>query len=185
MKVLVVVDMQNDFVYGALKNEMAEQIIPDVRAKIEQAYQEDKQVFFTKDTHGDLYMQTEEGRNLPVPHCILGTDGWEIVDELKDLALSNKHNVINKYTFGSTRLGELLKTIADSENIEEIEVIGICTDICVLSNVALIKAFLPNVPIVVDAKCCAGVTRESHDTALNAMKAIQVKIENEGQECWR
>ena len=185
MKVLVVVDMQNDFVYGALKNEMAEKIIPTVKLKIAQAYVEDKQVFFTRDTHGDLYMQSEEGKNLPVPHCILDTEGWEIVDELKDLAIVNKHNVINKYTFGSVRLGEILKDIANTEQIEEIEVIGICTDICVLSNVALIKAFLPNVPIYVDAACCAGVTVESHDTAINAMKAIQVKIRNEGEEPWR
>ena len=185
MKVLVVVDMQNDFVYGALKNEMAEQIIPDVRAKVEQAYKEEKMVFFTRDTHGDLYMQTEEGRNLPVPHCKIETKGWELIDALRDFAIANEHNVINTYTFGSVKLGEILKALEEKENIEEIEVIGVCTDICVLSNVALIKAFVPNVPIVVDAKCCAGVSAESHDTALNAMKAIQVKIENEGQERWR
>ena len=170
MKILVVVDMQNDFIDGALGTSEAVAIVPYVKQVIESF---DGKVFFTRDTHFDDYMNTQEGKNLPVPHCIKGSDGWQIRPELDSL---RKTEAIDKVTFGSSALVDLLKKEKD---IEEITFIGLCTDICVISNVAVVKAFFPEIPISVDAKACAGVTPQSHRTALEAMKAIQVKIINE------
>ena len=170
MKILVVVDMQNDFIDGALGTSEAVAIVPYVKQVIESF---DGKVFFTRDTHFDDYMNTQEGKNLPVPHCIKGSDGWQIRPELDSL---RKTEAIDKVTFGSSALVDVLKK---EKNIEEITFIGLCTDICVISNVAVVKAFFPEIPISVDAKACAGVTPQSHRTALEAMKAIQVKIINE------
>lgn len=170
MKILVVVDMQNDFIDGALGTSEAVAIVPYVKQVIESF---DGKVFFTRDTHFDDYMNTQEGKNLPVPHCIKGSDGWQIRPELDSL---RKTEAIDKVTFGSSALVDVLKKEKD---IEEITFIGLCTDICVISNVAVVKAFFPEIPISVDAKACAGVTPQSHRTALDAMKAIQVKIINE------
>ena len=170
MKILVVVDMQNDFIDGALGTSEAVEIVPYVKQVIESF---DGKVFFTRDTHFDDYMNTQEGKNLPVPHCIKGSDGWQIRPELDSL---RKTEAIDKVTFGSRALVDVLKKEKD---IEEITFIGLCTDICVISNVAVVKAFFPEIPISVDAKACAGVTPQSHRTALDAMKAIQVKIINE------
>lgn len=170
MKILVVVDMQNDFIDGALGTSEAVEIVPYVKQVIESF---DGKVFFTRDTHFDDYMNTQEGKNLPVPHCIKGSDGWQIRPELDSL---RKTEAIDKVTFGSSALVDVLKKEKD---IEEITFIGLCTDICVISNVAVVKAFFPEIPISVDAKACAGVTPQSHRTALEAMKAIQVKIINE------
>lgn len=170
MKILVVVDMQNDFIDGALGTSEAVEIVPYVKQVIESF---DGKVFFTRDTHFDDYMNTQEGKNLPVPHCIKGSDGWQIRPELDSL---RRTEAIDKVTFGSSALVDLLKKEKD---IEEITFIGLCTDICVISNVAVVKAFFPEIPIIVDAKACAGVTPQSHRTALEAMKAIQVKIINE------
>ena len=170
MKILVVVDMQNDFIDGALGTSEAVAIVPYVKQVIESF---DGKVFFTRDTHFDDYMNTQEGKNLPVPHCIKGSYGWQIRLELDSL---RKTEAIDKVTFGSSALVDLLKKEKD---IEEITFIGLCTDICVISNVAVVKAFFPEIPISVDAKACAGVTPQSHRTALEAMKAIQVKIINE------
>lgn len=170
MKILVVVDMQNDFIDGALGTSEAVEIVPYVKQVIESF---EGKVFFTRDTHFDDYMNTQEGKNLPVPHCIKGSDGWQIRPELDSL---RKTEAIDKVTFGSSALVDLLKKEKD---IEEITFIGLCTDICVISNVAVVKAFFPEIPISVDAKACAGVTPQSHRTALEAMKAIQVKIINE------
>lgn len=170
MKILVVVDMQNDFIDGALGTSEAVEIVPYVKQVIESF---DGKVFFTRDTHFDDYMNTQEGKNLPVPHCIKGSDGWQIRPELDSL---RKTEAIDKVTFGSSALVDVLKKEKD---IEEITFIGLCTDICVISNVAVVKAFFPEIPISVDAKACAGVTPQSHRTALDAMKAIQVKIINE------
>ncbi len=169
---LVVVDMQTDFVNGALGTAEAVAILPQVREKIESF---DGTVIFTRDTHPEEYLQTQEGKLLPVPHCIKGSAGWQIVSELSDLV----HRVINKPTFGSTELCELLADEQTKERIRRITLIGICTDICVISNALLIKAYLPEVELVVDAACCAGVTPESHRNALSAMKMCQIKIENE------
>lgn len=170
MKILVVVDMQNDFIDGALGTSEAVAIVPYVKQVIESF---EGKVFFTRDTHFDDYMNTQEGKNLPVPHCIKGSDGWQIRPELDSL---RRTEAIDKVTFGSSALVDLLKKEKD---IEEITFIGLCTDICVISNVAVVKAFFPEIPISVDAKACAGVTPQSHRTALDAMKAIQVKIINE------
>ena len=170
-KVLVVVDMQNDFIDGALGTKEAVSIVPAVKKKIEEF---DGRVIFTRDTHEVNYLETQEGKNLPVEHCIRGTYGWEIRKELEEL---RKTEAIDKVTFGSSELGGLLLKMDAEEKIEDLTFIGLCTDICVISNVMIAKAFLPEVPITVDAKCCAGVSVESHENALNAMAVCQVKIE--------
>ena len=172
-KILVVVDMQNDFIDGALGTSEAQAIVPLVKEKIEKF---DGKVIFTRDTHFDNYMQTQEGKNLPVPHCIKDTEGWEIRAELEAL---RERPAIDKPTFGSVALGELLAEENREEPIESITFVGLCTDICVISNAMIAKAFLPEVPLIVDAACCAGVTPESHHNALEAMKACQIAIENE------
>ena len=169
-KVLIVVDMQNDFIDGALGTKEAVAIVPYVKEVIENF---DGKVFFTRDTHFDNYMETQEGKNLPVPHCIKDTDGWQIRAELEALRTTE---AIDKVTFGSK---DLIDVLAKEENIEEITFVGLCTDICVISNVMVVKAFYPEIPLVVDTKGCAGVTVQSHLNALEAMKMCQVKIVNE------
>lgn len=192
-KILVVVDMQNDFLTGALRNEEAIKIISYVVDKVKKATEDENTVVvFTRDTHDEYnYMNTIEGKNLPVPHCLKNTEGWEIIDELKPYV----ETVINKNTFGSLHLGNYIGNLNDEYvnrqkkgediKIDEIEFIGVCTDICVISNVLLTKAIVPNVEITVDAACCAGVTPESHNTALAAMKACHIHVLNEGNEPWR
>ena len=169
-KSLVVVDMQNDFIDGALGTPEAVAIVPYVKEKIESF---DGKVFFTRDTHFENYMSTEEGRNLPVPHCVKGTDGWQIRAELDALRTTE---AIDKLTFGSR---ELVDVLAAEGEIESITFVGLCTDICVISNAMVVKAFYPEIPLTVDARCCAGVTPESHARALAAMKICQIKVENE------
>ncbi len=169
-KILIVVDMQNDFIDGALGTEEAVAIVPYVKDVVKNF---DGKVLFTRDTHFDNYMETQEGKNLPVPHCIKGTDGWQIHAELEAL---RKTEPIDKLTFGSKDLADVLK---QEEEIEEITFVGLCTDICVISNVMVVKAFYPEIPLVVDAKGCAGVTVQSHLNALEAMKMCQVKVVNE------
>ena len=170
MKYLIVVDMQNDFIDGALGTPEAVAIVPYVKEKIESF---DGKVFFTRDTHFENYMSTEEGRNLPVPHCVKGTDGWQIRAELDALRTTE---AIDKLTFGSR---ELVDVLAAEGEIESITFVGLCTDICVISNAMVVKAFYPEIPLTVDARCCAGVTPESHARALAAMKICQIKVENE------
>ena len=170
MKLLIVVDMQNDFIDGALGSAEAVKIVPYVKSLIENF---DGEVLFTRDTHYENYMETQEGENLPVPHCIYNTEGWQIHPELETL---RKTDAINKITFGSKELVGLLK---EKDNIESIMFVGLCTDICVISNVMLVKAFYPEIPLIVDAKGCAGVTPDSHKNALDAMKAVQVQVINE------
>ena len=172
-KILVVVDMQNDFIDGALGTKEAVAIVPAVEEKIKNF---EGRIIFTRDTHEENYMDTQEGKNLPVPHCIRGTKGWEIRAELMDFC---KEEPINKVTFGSVDLGPILKAANENNPIESITFIGLCTDICVISNVMITKAFLPEVKVKVDASCCAGVTPESHKNALEAMKVCQVEVENE------
>lgn len=173
MKFLIVVDMQNDFIDGALGSNEAAAILPAVKAKIESF---DGRVIFTRDTHEADYLTTQEGRNLPVEHCVMGTDGWQINAELEAL---RSEEPIDKPTFGSVALAQFLKAYDDyEEKIESVTLIGLCTDICVISNAMLIKAFLPETPIAVDAACCAGVTPESHENALNSMAVCQISIEN-------
>jgi len=168
--ILIVVDMQNDFVDGALGTAEAVSIVPNVKKKIEEF---DGLVLFTRDTHESNYLETQEGKNLPVPHCIRGTHGWEIREELEAL---RKTDPIDKITFGSSELGGILCDLNEKEEIGSITFIGICTDICVISNAMIAKAFLPEVPVIVDARCCAGVSVESHENALKAMEVCQVNV---------
>lgn len=171
-KVLLVIDMQNDFIDGALGTKEAVAIVPAVKEKIETF---EGTVLFTRDTHFENYMETQEGRNLPVPHCIMGTDGWQIRPELEAL---RTNEAIDKVTFGSMELGPMLQKMQNEDPIESITLIGLCTDICVISNAMIAKAYLPEVPIIVDAKCCAGVSPATHDNALAAMEVCQIKVEN-------
>ncbi|MCC8151589.1 MAG: cysteine hydrolase [Lachnospiraceae bacterium] len=173
MKLLVVVDMQKDFVDGALGTAEAVSIVPKVRDKILKCRAEGWTVVFTRDTHTEGYLETQEGKNLPVIHCVKGTPGWEIVSELP----VEDSRIFDKVTFGSM---ELAQYAAGLSTLEEVQLIGLCTDICVISNALLLKAALPEVPISVDAGCCAGVTPESHKNALAAMEACQIRIENAG-----
>ena len=167
MKYLIVVDMQNDFITGSLGSKLAEAIVPNVVEKVKNF---DGKVIFTRDTHFSDYMQTQEGKNLPVEHCIKDTDGWQICNELMPYA----NEVVDKITFGSV---ELPKILGDYEGeIEKIELCGLCTDICVISNAMILKASLPEVKIEVDSKCCAGVSVESHNIALDAMRAVQIEV---------
>ena len=166
-KILVVVDMQNDFIDGALGTSEAVAIVPYVKELIEGF---DGRVLFTRDTHFENYMDTEEGRNLPVPHCIKGTDGWQIRAELDALRTTE---AIDKLTFGSR---DLVDVLAAEGEIESITFVGLCTDICVISNAMVVKAFFPEIPLIVDAKACAGVIPESHARALEAMKMCQITV---------
>ena len=171
--ILIVVDMQNDFIDGALGTAEAVAIVPKVVEKV-RGFK--GTVIFTRDTHDENYMQTQEGRNLPVPHCIKGSHGWEVCPALEPLRTGL---TIDKPTFGSAELGRLLLELDAKEPVGSIALVGLCTDICVISNAMIAKAFLPEVPVTVDAACCAGVTPESHRTSLSAMKMCQVRIENE------
>lgn len=170
-KILVVVDMQNDFIDGALGTPEAVAIVENVKARIREYDKAD--VFVTMDTHFPEYLQTQEGRNLPVEHCIRGTDGWQIRSDIAEL-LTDEH-VYEKPTFGSVALAKDIAEIAAKEEIE-IELLGLCTDICVVSNALLLKANMPEVKITVDHTCCAGVTPESHEAALMTMQMCQIGI---------
>ncbi len=173
-KLLVVVDMQVDFIDGSLGTSEAVAIVPAVERKIAEW---DGEIACTMDTHSDDYLNTSEGKKLPVPHCIQESDGWQINDRVCVAVKTSKKNVrvFTKGTFGSTELAEYIA----SEGFDHIEFVGLCTDICVISNVLLTKAFMPESTIVVDAACCAGVTPQSHKNALNAMKSCQIDIINE------
>ena len=167
MKYLIVVDMQVDFITGSLGSELATAIVPNVVEKVKNF---DGKVIFTRDTHFEDYMNTQEGKNLPVTHCIKGSDGWQICKEL----IPYVETVVDKPTFGSIELPKVIKSFG--EPIEKIELCGLCTDICVISNAIVLKAAFPETPITVDSSCSAGVTVESHNNALNAMKSVQIEI---------
>ena len=170
-KILIVIDMQNDFIDGALGTSEAVGIVEAVKEKIRSYPAAD--VIATMDTHFDNYMQTQEGKYLPVPHCIRETAGWEIRPEIADLLKEAK--IYEKPTFGSTQLAADLKAAAEKEEIE-LELIGLCTDICVVSNALLLKAQMPEVKISVDASCCAGVTPVKHEAALETMRSCQIQV---------
>lgn len=172
-KYLIVVDMQQDFVYGALGSEEAKKIVENVTQK---AMGFDGEVIFTQDTHGDDYLNTQEGRKLPVEHCIDGSEGWKLIAPLEELRMQRKLKCYSKRTFGCIELAADLRAENEREGIEEIELIGVCTDICVVSNALLLKAYMPEVPIRVDAGCCAGVTPEKHEAALETMRSCQIII---------
>lgn len=171
-KLLLVIDMQNDFIDGALGTKEAAAIVPNVVKRI-QEFEGD--VLYTRDTHSEDYMETQEGKNLPVPHCIKGTPGWELCPELKALRDAGHSPVLDKLTFGAKDLPAYLETRYPG-GLESVELIGLCTDICVISNAMVLKAFFPELPVSVTASCCAGVTPESHENALNAMKMCQIAI---------
>lgn len=172
-KILIVVDMQNDFIDGALGTKEAIGILPNV---IERIQNFKGNIIYTRDTHKGNYLSTQEGKCLPVEHCIEGTSGWELHRDIQQITGDTQSIIYNKNTFGSKELVQELMEIDKKDPIEEIELIGLCTDICVISNALLIKAFLPEIKISVDARCCAGVTPESHQNALNAMKMCQINI---------
>ena len=167
MKFLFVVDMQVDFITGSLGSALATAIVQNVVEKVKTF---EGKVIFTRDTHFDNYLQTQEGKKLPVPHCIKDTDGWQICSELQPYV----ETVVDKVTFGSVDLSELIKDYG--EPVEKIELCGLCTDICVISNAMILKAAFPEAKITVSESCCAGVSVESHNTALNAMKAVQIEV---------
>ena len=161
-KILIVVDMQKDFVNGSLGSKDAEAIVPAV---VKKAKEFDGDLIFTKDTHFENYMDTQEGHFLPVPHCMKGTDGWNLIPAMYE-----------KITFGCPELAEDLLERNKKTPIKSIELVGLCTDICVVSNALLIKAFLPETPVFVDSACAAGVTRERHEAALETMRSCQIVV---------
>ena len=173
--ILIVVDMQKDFVTGALASAEAQAILPKVKEKIEAYDRAGKEITFTRDTHGEDYMQTNEGKHLPVPHCIKGTDGWQICAELTD-GITSEYKTVDKPTFGFLGWKEVLASeTADGSDLD-IEMVGVCTDICVVSNALILKALYPEATVRVDAGCCAGVTPEAHAAALVTMRACQVDV---------
>ena len=169
---LIVVDMQNDFVDGALGSNEAAGIVENVCEKIKGF---DGEIFVTLDTHYDNYLQTSEGRKLPVAHCVKGTKGHELNGRVSESLKGKNYTVVEKNTFGSVDLPGLVEKAANGEEFE-VELIGLCTDICVVSNALLIKAFFPESEITVDSACCAGVTPQTHEAALAAMKCCQINI---------
>lgn len=176
MKVLVVVDMQNDFLDDAvLGNARCRAVVPAIVQKIEKGGYD--WIVATRDTHDENYLQTQEGKNLPVPHCMKGSAGWQVEDSIAAALEKSKVPVtyVDKPTFGSVKLAGMLS----EKNADEVEFVGVCTGICVISNAMLIKAQEPEALVTVDASCCACVTEESHKTALDAMKLCQIQIENE------
>ncbi len=166
-KTLIVVDMQKDFIDGALGTKEAVAIVENVKKKIKEYQQNGDEIIFTRDTHQSNYLSTNEGKNLPVEHCIEGTEGWKIQEGLEVPGAI----YIDKPTFGYLNWKEY--------NLEEVEMVGLCTDICVISNALIIKATYPEIQVSVDASCCAGVTPESHRAALTTMKMCQVKVTGE------
>ena len=168
-KAIVVVDMQNDFIDGVLGTAEAQEMLPRMVEKLTAARAEGTALIFTMDTHGADYLTTQEGRHLPVEHCIRGTAGWEIASALQPF-VREAAAISEKPAFGATELPDAFR------DYDEIELVGLCTDICVISNTLLLKAFYPEKPISVDASCCAGVTPESHRNALVAMQMCQVEI---------
>lgn len=180
-KVLVVVDMQNDFIDGALGTKEAVSIVPYVIEKIKEYQANGDPIYFTKDTHGEDYLRTQEGKNLPVPHCIKGTKGWALQPDIEALATSlqitSEGSILyEKGIFGGEEFAKTLRESVEDQSKVEIELVGLCTDICVLSNAILLKTYMPEAVIKVDSAGCAGVTPTRHQNALEAMKMCQIQI---------
>lgn len=173
--ILIVVDMQKDFVDGSLGTPEAQAIVPKVAEKIAQF---EGKIFVTYDTHGIDYLYTNEGRNLPVPHCIKGTPGWELNETVAAALAEKEFTKVEKPTFGAVELPELVESAVGPDQFT-VELIGLCTDICVVSNALLLKANFPEMQIFVDAACCAGVTPETHNAALQTMKMCQINVKGE------
>ena len=174
-KILIVVDFQNDFVTGTLGSKAAQAIVPNVQAKIKEYQDHGEQIIFTRDTHYEDYLETQEGKFLPVKHCIVGTEGWNIYDGI-DKGCRNC-TYVDKNTFGWWDWWNELNHFMD--NINEIEICGLCTDICVVSNALILKASFPEIKMTVDAQCCTGTSEEAHKAALLTMKSCQINIINE------
>lgn len=170
-KFLIVVDMQKDFIYGTLGTKEAQEIVPAVVSKVKNFV---GTVIFTRDSHGENYLKTQEGKYLPVEHCIANSDGWQFIEELEEIRQKSGWAAYKKDTFGCVQLAIDLKAEHMKQPIESIELIGVCTDICVISNALLLKAYLPEVPVFVDSSCCAGVTPEKHQAAIETMKSCQI-----------
>ena len=176
-KLLIVVDMQNDFITGSLGTPEARAIVPNVKKKIESAVKDSDLIIYTRDTHYENYLETNEGKKLPVEHCVYKTEGWRIISDLFPPGSYENYRVIDKPTFGSYDLVELIANIKEVKSYSEIELVGVCTDICVISNALLLKAaFYQTTDISVDATCCAGVTPESHEAALKTMEMCQINV---------
>lgn len=175
MKYLVVVDMQNDFISGSLGSEEAKSIVDKVRNRV---LEFSGSVVFTMDTHGDDYLESQEGANLPINHCIYGSYGWDIEESIWDASECRDPYCFEKHTFGSLGLCEHIRIVNSVRPIEEVVIVGLCTDICVISNAIMLKSFVPEVKISIDASCCAGTTPENHENALRAMRQCQIYIEN-------
>lgn len=171
--ILIVVDMQVDFVNGSLGSDEAETVVKSVVKKVETF---EGRVIFTQDTHGKNYKDTQEGKKLPIQHCIKDTPGWEIIPELRHFIAEHHTEVYEKSTFGSDKLARRLLDMNQERKIDSITIVGLCTDICVVSNAILLKTFLPETPIIVDSGCCAGVTKEHHEAALETMKSCQIEV---------
>ncbi len=173
MKYLIVVDVQKDFVDGSLGTQEAQAMLPALLEKVKNF---DGEIIFTRDTHPKNYLETQEGKNLPVEHCIRGTAGWQLVPELEEIRKELHAETYDKPTFGSMVLAGDMRDAYDAGEVDSIELVGLCTDICVISNALLLKATMPEVEISVDAACCAGVTPEKHEAALEVMRSCQVKV---------
>ena len=177
-KILIIVDMQNDFITGALGTEEAKAIIPKILRKILDYKPSER--YITMDTHFDNYLTTQEGKNLPVSHCIEGTEGWELEEHIKSTSVKDD-NIICKSSFGCLGLINKIAKLYTQDTELKVELVGVCTDICVISNALLIKSAFPEVEITVDASCCAGTTPEKHKAALEVMKSCQINVINEGE----
>lgn len=182
MKYLFVIDMQNDFVTGSLGSKEAQAIVPNVVKKVENAFANNTNVIFTRDTHDVNYLDTLEGKLLPVEHCLKGTQGWDIISELQPYVDEDDgygySNVHDKYTFGYQYIEDILPYSFGCKNEDEIEVVGLCTDICIVSNALLLRMLYPNTKIIVDASCCAGTNPQKHLEALSVMESCQITIIN-------
>lgn len=173
MKYLLIVDFQHDFINGSLGTSEAQELVPKVLAYIQNF---DGELLFTLDTHNEDYLDTQEGRCLPIRHCIKGTKGWHLPDEIEEIRQERALKTFEKSTFGCTKLAEYLKSESVHTKVESLEIIGLCTDICVVSNALLIKSFNPELHIVVNPQLCAGTTPERHNAALQTMASCQIAI---------
>ena len=182
MKVLVVVDMQNDFITGSLGTKEAQAIVPNVHAKVQEAVKNGDLIIYTRDTHFDEYINTREGKKLPVEHCVAGTHGWRIPDELLPPGDYDKCAIVDKYTFGDLELPGIIRAMmkvyyGDDYKIDEVEVVGLVADICVVSNALILKAAMYDTAMVsVDSSCTAGTSSENYQSALNIMRSCQIEV---------
>lgn len=177
MELMIMIDMQKDFTTGVLGNKETAAVVSAVCNEITRYSESGMPLVYTMDTHYENYSETQEGRKLPVPHCIEGTEGWELPEEIKEAIEGMETVMVKKNTFGAKNLPEIVSGINEKTPLTKITLMGVCTDICVISNAMLLKAFFPETEICIKADCCAGVTPESAENALNAMKSCQITIE--------